>query len=370
MLEIGSPMRDQIDKTLFLKKYDERFLSHARWMRNFYLDIDQKTEETFGVLAKECGFLDLLCEDKPLSTKERVVMFEALSYGDVDVALNLPSSSLAGVVIHTLATQKQKASFFSFLRETKSRTFLAITEPNKGSDTMSMETNYSLEGKLSGKKWLVGHLGTARTGVVMVRTGSGPFAVRSLLLTHEDLSSSHVERLTLKTLGLRGAMLGGASFNELVVDRNHLLGKHLPSIQRGLLGMTRTFNTFRPSVAMIAIGHAQAIVDYICLNFSADEFIRLWSSRLARVRTFIHQAADFVDTEPDKATGVVSRSKVIATRTCEGLDHDIIRVFGSATALEHPWLEKALRSAWAFEYMEGTSNIQHNHAAASLETDL
>ena len=164
----------------------------------------------------------------------------------------------------------QKERFFSYLKAQRCSTFLAVTETNKGSDAANMETRLNAlnghEYSISGEKCLIGHGADAPIGVLMARRSRSPLGICAVLLTPEELNKSEVERRPLKMLGLRGARLAKISLNQLRIPEENVLGLHLSPIKGGMMAMMKTFNRMRPAVAAFAIGHAQAVLDYACLN--------------------------------------------------------------------------------------------------------
>lgn len=352
------------------RRYPASLREHAAWLRALSIAIDEDPCSMMSQL--DHPLIGLLTDSRPITSVERVHLFEALAYGDAGALLSAPGTGLPGVIVRELGSPAQQEMFFDTVRQRQARTFLAVTEPAKGSDAGGMATRLDGDGSLHGEKWLVGHAATGDIGVVMVRTGSGPLSLGAVLLTPDALSvASGIERHRLPTLGLKGALLGYLSFTGLQLDRDALLGAHLHPLQRGMMALIKTFSRFRPCVAAMAVGHAQAMLDYARLHLRdtqaalARERLAAWDDRLGAARRLVHLAAAEVDRHPEAAPHV-PLCKVTATQVCDAVADDVPDLLGAAALLEHPWLEKAVRDARAFEYMEGTTNIHLDHAGGQL----
>jgi acyl-CoA dehydrogenase len=352
------------------RHYPQDLFSHAVWLREHALEIDNEPERP--VLDPDHSLVGMLTDCRPLTTTERVKLFEALSYGCPGALLSLPGTGLPGVIVRELGSPQQQQIFFDAVKKNRARTFLAVTEPSKGSDAAGMTTRLDNDGLLYGDKWLVGHAASGDVGVAMVRTGQGPLSLGAVLLTAETLSEpAAVTRGPLPMLGLKGAMLGYMSFAGLNPGKDTLLGAHKHPLERGMLALIRTFSRFRPCVAAMATGHAQAMVDYARVHLSAAEQARggetllALDARIGAARRLIALAAAEVDKNPASAP-LVSLCKVSATQTCEQTADVVQDLLGPGSLLRHPWLEKAVRDARAFEYMEGTTNIHLQQAGVDL----
>lgn len=350
--------------------YPRPLLEHAAWLRELAIEIDENPSLMLSHLDNP--LIDLLVENRPITSIERVQMFEALAYGDPSALLSAPGTGLPGVIVRELGSPAQQELFFNTVLQQRARTFLAVTEPDKGSDAAGMATRIDQDGRLQGEKWLVGHAATGDIGVVMVRTGSGPLSLGGVLLTPDILADQNcVERHCLPMLGLRGAILGHISFSDLQLGQDVLLGGHLHPLQRGMMALIRTFSRFRPSVASMAVGLGQAMADYGRMHLpkagsaSALERLESWDAKLSAARRLVQLAASEVDHNPAAAPHV-PLCKVTATQVCEAIADELPGMLGTGALLEHPWLEKAVRDARAFEYMEGTTNIHLDQAGNHL----
>lgn len=359
---------NEISHANWKRLYPAELYQHAQWLRCLGPAIDRDPQAMLSHL--DHPLIRALCGRTPITAAQRVRMFEALSYGDPGALLSAPGTGLPGVIVRELGSPAQQDVFFDHVECGRSRTFLAVTEPGKGSDAGAMMAGLDRDNRLHGEKWLVGHAATGSVGVVMVRTGPGPLSLAAVLLTSDELHDGPtLRRESLQTVGLRGAILGYMAFDDHPLNEQALLGAHLHPLQRGMMALIRTFSRFRPTVAALALGHAQAMVDFararVTSCSSTATQLDDWCAQLAAARRLVHLAADEVDRDADAAWHV-PLCKVTATQLCERIADHIPALLGTAALLDHPWLEKAVRDARAFEFMEGTSNIHLDNAGAHL----
>lgn len=111
----------------------------------------------------------------------------------------------------------------------------------------------------------------------------------------------------------------------------------------------------------MALGVSQATYDYMITNkknLSLDQQQKLenFQNELITTRNLIRQAALEVDINPRNGY-VGSIAKVRATSLVKQITQYALDLFGEGAFFEHPYLNKWFRDAFAFENMEGTSNI-------------
>lgn len=353
-----------INNEMALENYPKSLLETMQHFRKIMFTIGQSPE-------KIVDFLDFpgiarLATDRDSTALERVQLIEALAYGDSGVLLACPGPSLAGLMLRELGSPEQQHSFFDYVERHRCTTFLAVTEPNKGSDAGQMQTRLEKADDESfhiyGEKWLVGHGADAPLGVVVARTSPGPLGICAVLLSPEILQNAGdtLYREHLNTLGLKGARLSRLVFNGVKIYKKDIIGYHLSPMQRGMMALIKTFNQMRPGVASFAIGQAQATLDYakthMPLSYSQKHQIALLNSELKSARVLLHEAAKRVDNNKHDSA-FSSLSKVKATGIVEKITEYVSMLFG-VRIFDHPLLIKYQMDAYGYEYMEGTSHIQ------------
>ncbi len=292
-----------------------------------------------------------------LSATERVVFHEeAAAHGDASLLLSAPGSLTAGMLVASLGDETQQQRFFTPLRSSPTWTFLAMTEPQGGSDAAALRT--TLEPApggdgflLNGTKRFIGNAHRARTGVVTVRTGPGPLGIRCAIV---DTDTPGFTASPLATLGMRGA-LGSMTFDQVPVPAENLLGSQLPATRRGMWGWLHSFNLLRCVAAAMAVGLARATHDYLAGHIAPARLAPL-AARIHRVQALTHRAARAVDADPTTAV-LPAAAKTAAATLAEQITTEALGLMGPGARLDHPLLDKWSRDARGFDPMEGTAHI-------------
>jgi alkylation response protein AidB-like acyl-CoA dehydrogenase len=308
-----------------------------------------------------------------LTCMERVVAFEQLAYGDAGMVLAAPGPSMSGILVDELASPAQKERYYARILSEPTWTFFALTEPAKGSDAGALETALTGDGdtlRLHGRKRYIGNGTRAALGVVFARARPGPLGIEAVLVEAADPAFSAEP---LEMLGLRGALPSALAFDGVEVGADQVLGRHLPATRRGLWGAVMTFNRLRPGIAAAALGVAVAAHDYLRVarrrftTAERDELDTL-AQDIAGVRRLTHRAALEVDAAP--ANGhLASAVKVHAVALAERSTRTAARLLGPGALLEHPLVEKWLRDARGFDFMEGATAIQKLNVFQGLRRD-
>ncbi len=362
-------MKILINEILAGRYYSTDLLTTSNYFRNIALAVDQSPV----ILSEHLSHPGIikLCFDRDSECLVRTKMLEALAYGDAGVLLACPGPSLSGLMLRELGSVEQRNIFFNFVESNKSTTFLAVTEPNKGSDAGNMQTHIKkINGgdyRIYGEKWLVGHGADAALGVLVARNLPGPLGIVAILLTPDVIANADdtLYREHLKVSGLRGARLSRLVFNGLKISEENILGGHLNVMRRGMMAVMKTFNRMRPGVAAFALGHAQAVIDYLKthLSFNDEQKSRIEQLDVEAniVRLILYKSAAQIDENP-LASEFSSLAKAKSTQLAEKVSAAVLELFAKEH-LQHPLLLKWNRDVYGYEYMEGTSYIQHQHIA-------
>ncbi len=357
------------------KRYSQILYDYAMHFRSIAMLIDHDPSQINKYLHLKA--IDFLLSDRKSTTFERTKYLEALSYGDPGVLLASPGPSLSGLAVRELGKQDQIDAFYTALKRQKMHTFFGLTEIDKGSDAANLKTKLDAENNstdnyfLTGTKCFCGNVAVAKTGVIFARVDQSIAGIQAILLTPDLLASSDLVRATLPHTVLKGASLGYVTFNRLKVSRAaHFLGNHLSPVKRGLLSITKVFNKLRTGVGAIAIGQAQALLDYVlecrsinCL--SNHSTITTMMQNVHAARLALHHAAKLIDV--NAYDGVpVSIAKVQAIKITEDVITNIFKLMPVPMILESPWLCKVFRDRYCWEFMEGTSDVLMQHVKNNI----
>lgn len=356
-------------------RYGELYASFAQDFRDIAFEIDADPECIFKHL--DLPAVDFILSDRDSTAVARTAYLEAFGYGDAGVLLACPGPSLSGLMLRELGLPDQIDLFYSMLKTQKMRTFFALSEPEKGSDANYIQTrlqkNSRVRGsyRLNGVKSFFGNGAVANQGIVLAKIAEGPVGIRAVWLMPEILSNNDsILRQTLPMFSLRGAQIAIMSFHDTVVPQECILGEHLSACENGLLGIIKVFNRLRTGVGALAIGQAQGVYD-LTFQLKQKNFLSLKSEfadinhQLISARQLLQKAAAIVDENP-LASQSVSLAKMNATETAEKVISRCIDLCTMDQLIENPWLTKAYRDVFCWEYMEGTSNIQKKEISKNL----
>lgn len=296
----------------------------------------------------------------------RVVGTVELARGDAAMLTASPGPSLAGAVVDALGSEAQKKYFYDTISDGVTWTFFAMTEPGLGSDATMMGTRLERDPaggyRLFGTKRYISNGTRGTIGAVFARTGPSPLSIRAVLV---DCPADGFTARPLDMTGLRGARISELEFDGVHVREDMVLGSHLRLSQRGIWGAMRTFNYMRVHIGALAVGTALAITEYVRRHRPGSAPADVMTARLLAARQVVYDAAASVDHDPDDQRPP-SVAKLHATGLAVTVAHWAATALGPASLLEHPLLEKWCRDVYAFEFMDGTSNIQRLQIARDL----
>lgn len=293
-----------------------------------------------------------------------VAMVERLARFDASSILSMPGPSLSGGAVLAAGTAAQIHRFFAAYRHGPQGTFFAVTEPEAGSDASNGRTHLRRTAKglvLNGQKMLVGGAKRAAIGLVFCKMEETSRPVLVLLDPHIAPETVAIERLP--TTGLRGADLCRLTFTDTPVDESMILSGDSRSLRDGLMSIGGVFERNRPMVAALALGSGCGILDELERRHGlAGSFGALRLSHTALLRQLARVVEAQEGGRPRLAE--ISRVKMLAVAFAEKV---VEAAFDQApaTMLADPELCRRARDAMAFEYMEGTTNIQALNAYRS-----
>lgn len=287
----------------------------------------------------------------------RVVANAELARGDAGLLSANTGPSLAGLAVDALGSDEQQERFYRALADGRTWTFFAMTEEARGSDAAAMQTRLDPHPdggwRLNGAKRYVANAVRGGIGVVFARTGPSALTIRAALV-HRPAAGFDAHLLDM--MGLRGACISELTFDEARVLPEEVLGSHLPASRRGMWGAARAFNVMRAQIAAQALGVGFAALDYVREQRPGWSGLDLMSARLAAARALLYDVAARIDGSPDdrRSPSIV---KLHATDLAVQVTRWAEYALGPGSLAEHPLLEKWCRDVFAFEFMDGTSNI-------------
>ncbi len=291
------------------------------------------------------------------------------SYG---VTFNMQTQGPALTLLRW-GTEEQKHKYIPRLVEGEILGAFAITEPNSGSDVVSMKTTAVRDGDhfiLNGNKTWISNAQVADVALVYAMTDRAAKHKGMTCFAVDLKETAGVSTRPIDTkLGLYSSPTGEIYFEDARIPASCIVGE----VNEGFkVCMTMLDNT-RLSCATRAVGVARACLD-AAMNYAQERTqfgkpiadFQLIRSDLAEMfvedeaaRLLVLKAAHEKEMDPNvRNTLSVSVAKYFAAETAVKAANMALKIFGSyGFSTEYP-AERLYRDAKSFQIVEGTSNIQ------------
>ncbi len=308
-----------------------------------------------------------------------VVMLEELCWGDLGLMMTIPGIGLGNAAITAVGSPEQKEKYGSKWAA------MAITEPEAGSDSASVQTTAVLDGDewiLNGEKIFV--TCADRCDVVVVWANIDPSigkaGIKSFVV-EKDTPGLKLEYLEHK-LGIRASDTGTFVLKDCRVPKENLLGTAEISKKKSFGGVMQTFDNTRPSVAAMALGVAKAALEFTQEkmkekgftldyeespnNLSAMErdFYKM-DAEIDAMRLLIWQAAAMADSG-NRNSLQASMCKAKAGKIGTEITQKCCDLLGPMGFSQEHLAEKWMRDVKITDIFEGTGQIQHLIVARQL----
>lgn len=299
-----------------------------------------------------------------ISYLHHLQIIEYLCRSDASAMMLLPGASLSTRAILTLGTPAQQQRFFADFARRPAWTFFAVTEPEKGSDAAGIHCELTLQqdrGLINGTKMFIGGGCDASAGIVFTRYQQS----QRLVMVFPDGEKTGLRRELLSTFGLRGAGLTRLTFSDYPVAEDDILGHEKRGLQQGLNALSLVFERHRPMVAAMALGTTYGLLTRLD-NLTLSPHATAWKTRQWRRYHAIYNSMLAVAGGYSQGTRQYARTsqlKLAATRLAEETARHLPHWLRGDEWVADCGLRRKYRDSFAFEYMEGTSNI---HLLTSL----
>jgi acyl-CoA dehydrogenase len=366
------------------RKYDENEHEYATEL-DFFRSLNPKPSKEKGD-KKEASKPDAGREKKAKKEDEpsfknlaAVLSVEELSYGDLGLMLSIPGAGLGNAAITAVGTPEQKEKFGSLWAA------MAITEPESGSDSASIQATAVLDGDewvLNGEKIFV--TCADRSDIVVVWAnidpGSGKAGIKSFIV-EKGTPGFKLEHLEHK-LGIRASDTGTFVLKDCRVPRENLLGSAEILKKKGFAGVMQTFDNTRPTVAAMGLGVARAALEFtknqmeesgITIDYNKSvnrvsslekEFYEM-EAELEAMKLLIWQAAALADAGIRNSLQA-SMCKAKAGKAGTQIVQKCCDLLGPLGFSQKYLAEKWMRDVKITDIFEGTGQIQHLIVARQL----
>ncbi len=274
-------------------------------------------------------------------------------------------------VLLKYASEELQEKYVADLVNGKQLGCFAITEPNSGSDVVSMRTTATEVDDgfiLNGTKTWISGVPFVDCGVV--------YAMTDRAAKHKGMSAFFIDmklpgitqRAITTKLGLHCAPTGEIFFEEVKIPKSALVGKKGDGFKICMSMLDQT----RLSSAARAVGVSQACIDEACKYANEREQFGQPIGQFQMIQEQIgrmsveHEAAKLLVLkaawEKDQGklgnTLSVSMAKYYAGESANFCASEAVKIFGSyGFSSEYP-VERYYRDAKSYQIVEGTSNVQ------------
>ena len=371
--------KEQIDIQQAARQFAETELN-----KDYLLEIERAHKYPLEAWKKanELGFIAINYPEKygggGYGLIERVLVIEEFSRQASGAGNALALANFGCRVIANHGTEEQKKKYLEPMCQGKAISYIALTEPDRGSDLVSsqLSTTAVKEGSgfvINGAKTFITGASQASFGVVLCQTDfqvKPPYKGHSMILV--EPGTPGLEISDWEKMGMNSSPTCHMSFNSVKVPLENLIGEE----GRGFYYAIEFLNEARVETATMGLGIAQGAFDRALTYAKSREAyghkiseFQAVSHRLAEmatkieaIRLMIYKAAWGVDHgKPDPK--LCSMAKWYSARmACEVAD-EAINVFGGHGYLLENDVERFYRDAKSTELVEGTRDIHKNTIA-------
>jgi isovaleryl-CoA dehydrogenase len=319
---------------------------------------------------------DVLMQTLAIEQMSRICPALAMSYG--------AHSNLCANNIHKNGCEALKEKYLPPLIAGDKIGALALTEPNAGSDAMSLRTRAVRKGDkyiLNGTKIFITNGPIADTLLVYAKTEPelGAKGI-SAFIVEKDFPGFSVSR-KLKKCGMRGSPTGELIFEDCQVPAENLVG----SENMGVNVVTSGLDIERIVLAGGSVGMAQQALDYsVRYSVEREQFGRPIASfqmiqqkladmyaRTEAARLLVYRAAEVAQSatrggKGTELTKLAAAAILFAAETATWVCGEAVQIHGGyGYCLEFP-VQKLWRDAKLYEIGAGTSEIRRMIIAREL----
>lgn len=346
--------------------------------------------DTKAVFPREkwdkCAKMDLFtlqCPDQYGGSKEdlgtTVAALEALSYGCKDSGLThaIVTQLCCMVQLVLFGDEEQKRRFLPELSIGRKIAAQAITEPDAGSDVMSMATEAIFTGdgyRLNGSKTFISNGPVADMVTVFAVTdkAKGKFGGLSCFIVESDLPG-FAKGTPLDKMGLRTMHNGELFFTNCEVGKSDLLGRE----GQGMMIFSEVIEWERAFMAAVHLGTMRRILEQ-CARYAKRR--KQFGSPIGKYQAISHKIADikvnlelgrtmlqkaaWLKDQGKRATLETSICKLFASESLKSACMEAVQIHGGYGFMKEYEIERDFRDSIAATIYSGTSEMQRNIIAS------
>ena len=362
-----TPEQDTLRDTVrrFMRERVAPRINECEKNREFAWDLLPQLQQ-FGYLG---GLLPESAGGFGLRYVDWAILMEEAGYTWLSLRVMMNSLNIIASLLHRHGTPAQQERFLAPLLAGKLRHWMAITEPNHGSNVAGIETRAEDRGDhylVNGEKlWITNGI-HGDFGVLVARTFSATCDGEiSLFLI--DRQETQYQARRADVMFIRATGTSQLSFQDAIVPKANLLGKEGEGLKSILTGL----NFGRLNVAMGAVGAARAALD-LSIDYAKQrkQFGRVIGSfqlvqklivdmmvRCDAARALGYRAAWSLD-QGGTARTECSIAKLYAAEAAHEVANMALQVHGGSGYSEDLPIERIFRDTRGGLIPEGTTEIQ------------
>jgi alkylation response protein AidB-like acyl-CoA dehydrogenase len=308
-------------------------------------------------------------------------VLEGLGYSCRDGGLNFSTSThivSAGVPLQRFGSTTLKNRYLPRICDGSAIGAHAITEPDGGSDVMSMRTTAEPDGEefvLNGSKAFISNAPIADLFVVYARTGKrgSPAAITAFLVERDTPGLSIGNPIS--KMGLRTSPLSELFLDGCRVPRSNVIG----SVGAGFLILDHVMKWEILCSFIINVGEMQhrleRCIDYARTRVQFGQNIGSYqsiSNKIVEMKIGVETSRKWLYDTAEKSLGNenvtndIAISKLVASENNVSSALAAVQIFGGYGYTAEYGLEKDLRNSVAGTIYSGTSDIQRQRIASMI----
>ena len=369
---------DLTEEHLILRETVRRFVQQEIEPRVSSMDRDETFDEYLWKKGAELGFVGMgISTEYGGSFSDHVslgVMAEEVSRIDPGVAVVFGAHTvLCGNNIERNGTDDQKRRYLPLLASGSRRGCMGITEPEAGSDALSIRTRARRDGSvyvLNGSKMFISNAPIADTALIYAATDpSRGHGGLSAFIVEKEFPGYHRGK-SLSKLGLRSSPTGEIILEDCIVPEENLLGG---AQGNGLSIMFSGLDVERILWSCQAVGIAGAAFD-AALKYARERrqfsqpliTFQMIQDKLANMlveieaaRLMAYKGLACLDQKRKRQTRMIAAQvKLYACEMVNRVTSEALQIHGGYGYMKEFPLERYLRDGRAYAIGAGTSEIQ------------